>query len=332
MVRELELIEALREMLAPSASAPGVLRWLGDDAAVVRGRGYAVTSVDTMVDGVHFRRGQLSPDEIGHRALAGALSDLAAMGARPGEAYLALAVPADMELEEAAELGRGAQTLASACGVAIAGGDVSAGEALTVSVTVVGWASDPGELVGRDGARPGDLVLVTGALGASGAGLALIEGRASAASVPSAIATDLRASYGRPRPRLAAGAVLSNLGATAMIDVSDGLATDARHLAVQSGVAIELTLAALPVAPGVGDVAAQLGVDPGRFAATAGEDYELCACIPAAARSLLETEWDASRPTKDLPAISWIGRVVEGPAELSFRDASGALSGYEHSR
>jgi thiamine-monophosphate kinase len=216
--------------------------------------------------------------------------------------------------------------------VAIAGGDVSTAGALTVSVTVVGWASDPGELVGRDGARPGDLVAVTGALGASGAGLALLEGRASAGSLVSRVEVALRDSYGRPRPRLAAGARLSDLGATAMIDVSDGIATDARHLALQSGVAIELTLGALPVAPGVAEVAVQLGIEPRRFAATAGEDYELCACIPAAARTLVETEWAASGAADDLPAISWIGHVLEGPAELSFQDTDEALSGYEHSR
>src|ERR1700729_151516 len=108
-MRELELIERLAAGLAPrGGTGATVVRWLGDDAAVVRGRGYAVTSVDTVVDGVHFRSGQLTPAEIGHRALGSALSDLAAMGARAGEAYLALCLPAGTELEDAVALLTGA--------------------------------------------------------------------------------------------------------------------------------------------------------------------------------------------------------------------------------
>ncbi len=325
-MRELELIQSLHRVLSPGG--PRVVRWLGDDAAVVRGRGYAVTSVDMMVDGVHFHRDQLTASEIGHRAMAGALSDLAAMGALPGEAYLALGVPAGTELEQALELARGADAVCSACGVALAGGDVSSADGLTAAVTVVGWAEDPGELVGRDGARPGDLVLVTGELGGSGAGLALLERPGLAGSMSGPVAAALHERYARPRPRLAAGRALSAFGATAMIDVSDGLATDARHLAQRSGVSIELTLSSLPVAAGVAAVAAARGADTATFAATAGEDYELCACVPAAARGLVEAGWSAAGT--GVP-ITWIGAVSEGWAGVSFADATGSFSGYEHS-
>jgi thiamine-monophosphate kinase len=327
-MRELELISALEQALG--APGPRVLRWLGDDAAVVRGQGYAVTSVDTLVDGVHFRFGQLSSAEIGHRALATALSDLAAMAAPAGEAYLALGLPPGIASAEALALVRGAQAVAEHAGATIAGGDVSSSATLTVTVTVVGWVADPGELVGRDGARPGDVVVVTGELGAAGAGLALLEGDADGAMLSPDARASLHERYARPQPRLAAGRALSQLGARALIDLSDGLATDARHLARRSGAGLELTLARLPVAPGVDAVAGQLGRDPGAFAATAGEDYELCACLPVAALALMAAQWPHLNEGR-LPPLSIVGRVVPGMGELTWTDSGSPLSGYEHS-
>jgi thiamine-monophosphate kinase len=322
-VRELELIEALEHVLA--GAGPRVVRSLGDDAAVVRAGNYAVTSVDTMVDGVHFRSAQLAPEEIGHRALAAAASDLAAMAARPGEAYLALGMPTGFDSDRAVALVRGARALADEVGITIAGGDVTRASALTVSFTVVGWADDPGELVGRDGARPGDRVAITGTLGGAGAGLAVLDGRAGAGLAPD-VAAALRERYARPRPRLEAGRALSEHGASAMIDLSDGLATDAGHLARRSGVRIELSLSSLPVAEGVAEVARGLGVDPGSFSATAGEDYELCACVPDRSAEKLENP----RGPRSLGDLTWVGFVVEGEPGVVFVDADGALSGFEH--
>jgi thiamine-monophosphate kinase len=338
-VRELALIEAIRHALAPGPPDGGVgggrgrvIRWLGDDAAVVRAGGhYAVTSVDTLVDGVHFRSGQLSWSEIGHRALASALSDLAAMATGGGEAYIALALPRQTPHDDALALLTAAGAVAQAHGVTLCGGDVSRSATLTVSVTVVGWADDPAMIIGRDGARPGDLVGVTGELGGSGAGLALLDGRVSGAQagLTEAQAAALHQRYARPQPRLAAGRALAAVGARALIDLSDGIATDAGHLARSSHVALELDAQRLPLQMGVAEVAAAMGEDGPEFAASAGEDYELCACLPAGARQSAEAAFAADH----LPALTWIGVVRAADHEhcgVRFRDRSATLSGFEH--
>ncbi len=300
---------------------------MGDDAAVVRARPVCVTSVDAMIDGVHFRLGDgwATPGEVGHRALAGALSDLAAMGADPGEAYLVLGLPADFGEERALELVRGAGALAAHTGTAIAGGDVVRAPALTVSVTAVGWTDSADALVGRDGALAGDLVGVTGRLGAAGAALAVMEGRAT--RTPAAEVALARAR--EPLPRLAEGRALAAAGAHAMIDLSDGLASDAAHIGRAGGVDLRIALAALPVHEGVAEVAAEVGMEPWRLATAGGEDYELCFCAAAEDRARVEAavgELGAVR-------VSWIGEVRAGAPGATFSDERGdavRIEGYEH--
>jgi thiamine-monophosphate kinase len=310
---ERSLIDSIAAALPAAGSAAGsrVLRGVGDDAAVVRSGGeLCVTSVDAMVEDVHFRLSgerSSSPREVGWRALAGALSDLAAMGARAGEAYIALGVSPAVGEQRALELVRGALDVAAETGTVLGGGDVVAAPVLTVCVTVVGWADTEGELVGRDGAHAGDLVGVTGQLG----------GRPS-----------------RPVPRLIEGRALARAGASAMIDISDGLAVDARHIGEAGGVCLEIELERLPLAEGAPGwkqetAGREEGVPDAEWAASAGEDYELCFTAPATARTRVEEalrEAGGAQPT-------WIGRVNDGPAGARFLDEHGEerrLEGYEH--
>jgi thiamine-monophosphate kinase len=320
---ERDLIRAFERILGVRGER--VVYATGDDAAVVRGGGVAITSVDAVVEGVHFELSTHSPGDVGHKALAASLSDLAAMGARPGEAYVVLAAPASFGEPEAIELVEAMEALAERSDATIAGGDVTAAPVLMLSVTVVGWAGGERDLVYRDGARPGHLLGVTGEVGASAAGLLLLEGQG--ADVPEADRDALIARHRRPEPRLRAGAAMGAAVVGAMIDMSDGIATDAGHLAERSGVCIEVRLPDLPLAPGVEAVARAAGRDPLELAATGGDDYELLFTASPDRRTTVES---AARGAG--AEVTWVGSVAAGTGTrlLGSGGELVELSGYEH--
>lgn len=275
---EFELLAKVRERLAPPG--PRVVLGSGDDAAVTVPGGATATSVDAFVEGVHFRREWGTLAQVGRKALASALSDLAAMGAWPGEAYAVVGVPEDLGEEECLELVDGIVGLAAETGTTLAGGDVTRAPVLTLAITVVGHASAAEQLIGRGGAEAGDALVVSGELGGAAAGLLLAERPELAAAVSEPTARHLRLKLLDPTPRLGTGRALAAAGARAMIDLSDGLGGDARHLASASGVGLRIDAGALPLAPGVTEVAAAAGRDPLELAAGGGEDYELLAALP----------------------------------------------------
>jgi thiamine-monophosphate kinase len=269
---EFELLVLLRERLP--AAGPRVRLGSGDDAAVTVPGGAVATSIDALVEGVHFRRETASPRQIGRKALSTALSDLAAMGAAPGEAYVWLGAPEGMGEPELLEVGEGLAAVATETGTTIAGGDLTRAPVLSLAVTVTGHASHPEDFVTRAGARPGDALVVTGELGGAAAGLLLLED-------PALEGDDaLRRRQLDPTPRLAAGRALAAAGATAMIDLSDGLAGDAHHMAEASGGLLVVDASTIPIAPDVDAVAAAAGRDPLELATAGGEDYELLAALP----------------------------------------------------
>jgi thiamine-monophosphate kinase len=297
---ELSLIDSITASLQTRGGR--IVRGIGDDASVVKALKLCVTSVDSVVEGVHFRLDdpELSFQDIGWRALAGALSDIAAMGAQTGEAYMALGIPSHVSESQALELMEGAQELAELTETSILGGDVVSAPALFASVTIVGWAERDQKLLGRDAARPGDLVGVTGTLG----------GRPR-----------------RPLPRLREGRAIAPAGAHAMIDLSDGLATDALHIARSSGVALKIDLDRLPTDEQTQITAERLGIPAWQAAATVGEDYELCVCVPRKRAERVSQACERVGAT-----LTWVGHVSEGEPDLVLRHEGRkqVLAGFEH--
>lgn len=245
----------------------------GDDAAVVSAPdGRTVASTDILVQGVHFRLDWSSGEQVGRKAIAVNLADIAAMGARPTSVLVGLACPADTETSLITELTEGMWAEADRAGVGIVGGDMVRSDQIVISVTALGDLGGR-EPVKRSGARPGDIVAVNGRLGWAAAGLAVLgRGFRSPVSVVNAQRC--------PELDYDAGVRAADGGATSMIDVSDGLLADLGHIAAASGVGIDLKTAHLDVPSKLTEVGTALGADPLKWVLTGGEDHALAATFP----------------------------------------------------
>ncbi|HYR08435.1 MAG TPA: thiamine-phosphate kinase [Longimicrobium sp.] len=290
----------------------------GDDCAVVAGDGIALSS-DMSVEDVHFRRDWLAPEEIGWRAAAAALSDLAAVAARPIGILVSLAAPPDDAGDYVVRVMAGCREAVQSCGGALLGGDLTRSPGpLVVDVTVVGEAPRP---VLRSGARPGQELWVTGELGGSAACVeALLQGR-----TPDAAA---RERFARPRPRVAEAQWLQARGIpTAMVDLSDGLAGDAAHLAAASGVAMLLVPELIPIHPAARE---RSRIRSLRRALGGGEDYELCFAAAVGAVGPYHTAFERAFGVR----LSCVGRAGGGDG-VWFVDAEGhrrptGVAGWQH--
>ncbi len=340
---EVGLIRLIRQQVRHRS--PGTLLGIGDDAALLlldAGSGLLVTT-DMLLEGVHFQRRWDRPRDLGRKAMAVNLSDIAAMGGRPMHALLGLAVPYDgPSLEELQAILDGFEEEAGTSGVTLVGGDTCASQSgLVLAVTLLGVVA-AGRALLRSGARPGDGLWVTGTLGGAAAGLLALEqglrpGAAWPACVPrpawlggeeeAAIQAALTAQL-TPVPRLAAGQALVQC-ATAMIDVSDGVASDIGHLCTESGVAARVQASQLPIHPGAVAMARLTGRDALDLALRGGEDYELLFTGSADPSSVL------AEAAPDL-GVTWIGEVRAGPAKATLVRADGRedplLGGFDHLR
>ena len=276
----------------------------GDDAAMVAvPDGRVVVSTDLHVDTRHFRRDWATATEIGHRVAAANLSDLNAMGGRATALTIGLAAPADLPVAWALELADGIAAECALVGASVVGGDLTSADQVMVAVTALG--SVAGDPVRRSGARPGDVVAIAGRQGWAAGGLAVLtRGFRSPRKLVEA--------YKRPEPPYGAGAQAAALGATAMIDVSDGLLADVGHVAEASGVAIDVRSASFEVAEPLQAVGAALGADPLRFILTGGDDHCLVATFPAG--SLLPEGWSEIGVVSEGSGVTVDGAAYDGPA------------------
>jgi thiamine-monophosphate kinase len=286
-------------------AGPDLLVGPGDDAAVLAAPdGRVVASTDVLVEGRHFRRDWASATEIGHRAAAANLADIAAMGAVPTALLVGLCAPPETEVSWVEELADGLAEEAGTAGAGVVGGDMSASPVLTIAVTALGDLCGRAP-VRRSGAKPGDLLALAGRIGYAAAGYTVLSRGFRSPKV-------LVEAYRRPSVPYPAGPGAAALGATSMIDISDGLLADLAHVASASAVAIDVRTDAFEVPAQMRDAAGALGVDPYAWILAGGDDHALAATFPAG--TVLPEDWRVIGAVAEGAGVSVDGRSYDGPA------------------
>jgi len=303
---ELGALERIAAWLPPAGEEEV---WIGDDAAVVfPPDGRMLLTVDVVVEGVHADLDLVTLEDLGWRSVSTAVSDIAAMGGTPDFLLVSVAAPPETDLKLLYE---GITRAASHHGASVVGGDLSTATKVAVTVAVVGHVTQDGQPVLRSGAKPGDALVVTGPLGAAAAGLRLLQGDADV-GLENASARRLTQAHKRPVARLSEGEVARACGATAMIDLSDGIASDVRRIAERSGVGV--CLQGVPVAQGATE----------REALCGGDDYELLFSVRDAGNSVRAFESAGLRT----PVV--VGACTSDPSERVYRDGPLPDCGWEH--
>jgi thiamine-monophosphate kinase len=329
LTSEWDLINALSREFGPAPA--GVILGIGDDCAAIEipGPDYLLWTVDTLVEGVHFDLAYTTLAQLGWKSLTVNLSDIAAMGGDPGSALLSLGWPPDRDRSLALELAAGLAQAAREYGVAVIGGDtVASPGGLIITVTLTGRVPAD-QMLRRAGAVIGDLIFVTGPLGEAAAGLKILR---QGLELPARLQEPLTEAQLLPRPQLRAGRLLAREGlATALIDTSDGIATDLYHICRASGVGARIPAASVPVSPRVTAAAPRLGCDPLDLALFGGEDYLLLFTCPPSLAERLPAAFSQAGLAAPLP----LGRIVGGDRVI-LETAAGEVDisgqGYDHFR
>ncbi|MGD9116647.1 MAG: thiamine-phosphate kinase [Dehalococcoidia bacterium] len=317
---EFGLIELLAKMAGDGDER--LLIGIGDDAAAWKGDdSIQLATVDSFIEGVHFSRDTASWPDIGWKALAVNLSDIAAMGGIPRYALVSLALPGESEAEDVAGLYHGMLEMAKQYGVTVIGGDVSNAPLIAISITVLG-SSPTRKILTRSSARKGDTIAVTGSLGTAAAGMEILKNKAN---LDKDTETLLKNAFLRPTPRLAEGLLLAEMGVKTAIDISDGLVADLGQICKASGVGARIDIESVPIAAAVKDACGDRALE---IALSGGEDYELL--FTADSETIDKIKKAAACP------ITSIGAITDGQGVTAVDKAGNSFAlkkaGWEHFR